>query len=184
MPTELTPRVVANTAREEGLVLEAYRDPKGIWTWSLGIATTGGHNVLVYKDRPQPIDVALRAAIGLIRTRYMPAVLTAFAGRDLTEAQLAGALSFQWRNGTIGRAEWVKAWRSGDLAAARELWMQWTDHGRQINRAKRERALFFDGAWPRDLRVPVWSVAKPSYRPVRPVLTDIMPILQSIMGGR
>lgn len=182
--TELSARAVANTACEEGVVCEAYRDGKGIWTWSMGIATTGGNQVLTFKDRPQSLEAALRAAIALIRAKYLPPVLTAFAGHELTEAQLAGALSFQWRNGTIGKAEWVKAWRAGDVDRARLLFMQWTDHGRQIPRASRERDLFFDGKWRSDFRAPVYAVAKPSYTPVRPVLTEILPILQAIMGGR
>lgn len=40
---KLTPRIVAAIAHEEGLVLEAYRDSVGVWTWALGVTNASGH---------------------------------------------------------------------------------------------------------------------------------------------
>lgn len=164
MANQLTARAVAYLGTEEGLVLEAYRNSKKIWTWAMGIAESGGHPVRQFIDNPQDLETALAASIALIRERYLPAVLRAFAGRELAEHELAAALSFQWRHGHL-TARWVQAVLAGDSAGARALWMQWTDRGRQKPRARRERDLFFDAAWPADLRVPVFPVRKPSYTP-------------------
>jgi GH24 family phage-related lysozyme (muramidase) len=180
----LTPKVVAYLGTEEGLVPEAYLDSKNIWTWSMGIATTGGNDVLQFKDKPQTLTATLAAALGLIRAKYLPPVLRAFAGHTLTENQIAAALSFEWRNGTILTAQWVKDFVAGDIAAARKDIMNWTDHGRQVPRATRERDLFFDAQWPADLRVPVYAVAKPSHKPSVSHLVDVLPILQHLMGAQ
>lgn len=179
----LTPRTVAYLGTEEGLVREAYRDSKGIWTWAMGVAETGGHAVRIYKDNPQTLEAALAASIALIRERYLPAVARAFAGFALAEHQIAAALSFQWRHGHL-KAQWVKAVLAGRTAEARELWMQWTDHGRQVDRARRERDLFFAAKWPADLRVPVYPVRRPSYQPDfgRGVHTDILPLLARLLA--
>ena len=63
----LTPRIVAAVAHEEGLVLEAYKDSVGVWTFGLGMATTGGYDVLRYKDKPVPIEEAVRLSIDAMR---------------------------------------------------------------------------------------------------------------------
>lgn len=180
---ELTPRIVAFVGTEEGVVLEAYRDSKRIWTWAMGVAETGGHPVQPFKDKPQSLEAALTASVALMRSSYLPAVERAFAGCRLSEHQIAAALSFQWRHGHL-KAQWVKAFLAGDNARARTLFMQWTDHGRQIPRATRERDLFFDADWPSDLRVPVIPVRKPSYQPdfSRAVRTDVLPLLAKVLA--
>ena len=184
MPEELrlTPRAVAFVGTEEGLVLEAYKDSKGIWTWAMGVATTGGNDVLQFKDKPQSLEAALKASLGLMQSRYLPAVAKAFAGHPLAENQIAAALSFQWRNGTILTAQWVKDFRAGDIALARRDFMNWCDHGHEIPRCQRECDLFFDAKWPVDLRVPIRKVAKPSYHPAGAVLTDILPALKGLLA--
>lgn len=179
----LTPRSVAYPLTEEGMVLEAYKDSRGIWTWAGGIATTSGFDVLQYKDKPTTLDAALRATIDFMRTRYLPAVAKAFAGHDLTEAQLAAALSFHWNTGAILTAQWVKDFMAGKPTSARADIMQWASHGALTARRTREQKLFFDGVWP-SLNVPVYSVSKPSYRPAGARSIDVMPVLQSILGGQ
>lgn len=181
--SDVTPKAVAYLGTEEGIVCEAYKDSKGIWTWAMGIATTGGNDVMRYKDNPQPLAVALRASVSLIRARYLPPVLRAFAGHNLAENEIAAALSFEWRNGTIESATWVSDYCAGNIDAAERDFMNWTDHGRETDRATRERDLFFSAKWPASLSVPVYQVAKPSYVPVHATFTDVVPVLQSIMGG-
>jgi lysozyme len=183
MTFALTPRAVAYPLSEEGVVLEAYKDNVGVWTWAGGIATTSGFNVAQYKDKPASLDTALRATVDYMRTRYLPAVAKAFAGHDLTEAQFAAALSFHWNTGAILTAQWVKDFMAGKPASARADIMQWASHGALTARRKREAALFFDGVWP-SLSVPVYGIAKPSYHPSGSHSIDALPVLQSILGGQ
>lgn len=192
----LTPRVVALIGHEEGLVREAYLDSAAppVWTWALGVAATSGIDVLQYKDRPQPINMCLKASIDMMRRRYLPDVLDAFGGFPLSEAQLAAALSFHWNTGAIARTAWVSEVVQGEMDSARAfLEAHYTNdrtddginNGTLTARRAREAALFFDSVWPADLRVPIVPVSKPSYRPAfsRAVPTDLMPMLQQIMGG-
>jgi hypothetical protein len=60
--------------------------------------------------------------------------------------------------------------------------MSWTSKGLLTARRTREQALFFDGVWPADLRMPLFDVAKP-YAPVKPRPFDALPTLQQIMGA-
>lgn len=177
----LTARIVAYIGTEEGLVPEMYLDSVHIATWAMGVTSAAGVDVLQYKDNPQPLDVCFRASISLIQSKYLPPVLRAFTGRDLTENQLAAALSFEWNTGAILSATWVKDYVAGKPASAKADIMNWSSHGQLTDRRARERDLFFDGVWP-SLLVPLWSVAKPSYRPVHPVATDVMSVLKSILG--
>jgi lysozyme len=182
--TDLTPRIVAYCCRMEGIVREAYLDnaTPPVWTWAGGITRAAGVDVLAYKDRPAPLETCLRATIDRMRAQYLPEVRRALPG-PLSEVQLAAALSFHWHYGAIARADWVGQWNAGHRDEARAAFMHWTDRGKKLDRAKVERAMFFDGVWPADLRVPVWSVAKPSYRPVKPVSTDILPLLETLMAA-
>lgn len=179
----LTPRIVAAVAHEEGLVLEAYKDSVGVWTWGLGVAATGGHDVLRYKDKPSTIEEAIRASIEAMRSNYLPAVQRAFNGDRLKEHEIAGALSFHWSTGAINRASWVKFWRAGLPDKARASFMSWMKPPEIIHRRRRDASLFFDGVWPSDLRTPVFSVRKPQYTPTRPVPHDLLPMIEQIMGG-
>jgi lysozyme len=179
----LTPRSVAYPLTEEGYVPEAYKDAGGVWTVFGGIATTSGYNVLQWKDKPATLDAGLRATIDFMRERFLPDVARTFAGHALTEAQLAAALSFHWNTGAIGKAQWVKDFLGDNVAAARIDIMQWASHGQLTARRVRERSLFFDGVWP-SMNVPIYAVAKPSYRPVTPRTIDVVPVLQSILGGQ
>ncbi|QQN75048.1 lysozyme [Croceicoccus sp. YJ47] len=123
--TEITPRIAAELIGHEGIVLEAYKDSVGVWTWSVGLAETGGHDVQLYKDNPQTMAAALQAFVRELERTYLPPVLRAFAGKPLSEAQLGAALSFHYNTGAIERAEWVKRYMAGDVAGARAAIMNW-----------------------------------------------------------
>lgn len=181
----LTARAAAEIVGHEAIVQEAYKDSVGVWTWSVGIAATSGFNVLQYKDNPQPIATCLKAYVELLRDKYLPAVLKAFQGHQLTEAQLCAALSFHYNTGAILKASWPKLFLSGEIAKAKSSIMEWRNPPEIVGRRTKERDLFFDGKWTGDGKATVYKVRKPSYTPdwgsaVRvPVLAD----LQALLGG-
>lgn len=182
---KLTPKIVAAVAHEEGLVLEAYKDSVNQWTWALGVTNASGHTVHPrYLDKPTSIERALEVSIWLLENRYLPAVRSAFAGRTLKEHEIAGALSFHWNTGKISTASWVKSYRAGNLTQAEDQYMQWRIPAEIIPRRRRDADMFFDGKWPDLTKTPIWSVHKPSYRPVKPRTMNILPILEQIMGGK
>lgn len=184
---QLTPRIVAYIAHEEGLVPEAYYDsdtPPNL-TWSMGLTAKTGLKVARYLNRPAPLSECLSAAITHMQAQYLPALAKAFAGHTLGDAQIAAALGFHWNTGAIGHADWVAHWRAGDADAARAaLTGNYTQGGALLARRQREAALFFDGRWPNPMLCAVSQVSKPGYHPFKPTAIDIMPALQSIMEGQ
>lgn len=175
MHNDVTARIASEIANDEALVLEAYKDSVGVWTWGVGVTSASGHRVFPrYKDRPQSIERVMEVFVWLLEENYAPAVREAFKGHDLTEAQFGAALSFHYNTGAIKRASndgWVKKFKAGDLSGARRSFMSWNKAGGKINkglvdRRKRETALFFDGKWHNLAGLaPVYGVRKPSYTP-------------------
>lgn len=163
----LSRRVLVELAQHEGVVLEAYKDSKGIWTWGIGVTNASGHGVLRYKDNPQTLERVFEIYEWLLRTKYLPDVLEAFKGFPLSENQLAAALSFHYNTGAIKRASWVKSFLSGNGRRARREFMNWRSPREIIPRREKERDLFFDGVWSnKDGKVTVYEkVNKPSYTP-------------------
>lgn len=168
---KLSERTMLEIAEHEGLVLEAYRDSKGVWTWGFGVTDASGHRVARYRKAPSTIKRAVEIYEWLLRTKYHPEVVRAFGNHHLTEAQEAAALSFHWNTGAIDRADWVKQFRRGEHKQAHREFMNWSSPREIIGRRKAERALFFDGVWTGDGMVtqyqrvhasgtPVWSSAR------------------------
>lgn len=153
----LTTKIITEIAFHEGIVREAYKDSVGVWTWSVGITSASGHSVERYKGNPQPMAKCLDVYVWLLREKYLPAVMRAFEGHDLTEAQLAAALSFHWNTGAIGRASWVKHFMAGNTAKARSSFMVWRKPIEIIPRRRAECDLFFDGTWAGDGTVLEWT---------------------------
>ena len=164
----LTPRILGEILQHEGLAREAYRDSVGVWTWSVGITDASGHKIARYRDNPQSIERCLEVFVWLLETRYLPAVLAAFGAFEPEEHQLAGALSFHYNTGAIGRASWLKRFLAGDADAASKAILDWRRPPEILPRRRRERDLLFDAKWSGDGRVAVYEVAKPRYRPMRP----------------
>lgn len=166
MPYRITPRIAAELISHEGIVREAYRDSVGIWTWSIGITSASGHVVWPrYRDNPQTLRRCFEVYEWVIRTTYLPAVESAFAGHPLNEAQLGAALSFHYNTGGIERAAWVRRWKAGDMSGARRAIMYWRRPPEILPRRRKERALFFDGVWSNTGMGIEYQVHKPSYRP-------------------
>lgn len=159
---KLTKRIVIEVAHHEAVVREAYKDSVGVWTWSVGITSNSGHSVERYIDNPQSLEKCMEVYIWLLREKYLPAVERAFAGVELTEAQVAAALSFHWNTGAIERASWVQRYCGGDEAAARRDIMNWRKPPEIKARRRAERDLFFKGEWSNDGTMTEWTTVKPS----------------------
>jgi lysozyme len=112
-------------------------------------------------------------------------VLHAFAGHELSEAQLAAALSFHYNTGAIGHASWVDFWIEGKAEAARASFMTWDHPSSIVERRQKECGLFFDGRWSGDGRASVIPVLKPSYQPDFRHATrmDVLQPLRALLGA-
>lgn len=162
----LTSRIALEIIGHEAIVRELYLDSENVPTWGIGVTSRSGHDVERYRDNPQTIRRCIEVYIWLLRTRYLPDVLSGFVGRKLTEAQLAAALSFHYNTGAIRKTSWVDLWLEGKTAEARRfLETHYLNDGDLTERRKSEAALFFDGHWSSDGTTTVWPVKKPSYRP-------------------
>jgi GH24 family phage-related lysozyme (muramidase) len=163
--TLLTERTLLEIAEHEGLVLEAYLDSVGVWTWGFGVTTASGHAIGRYLKNRSTIERAVEVYEWLLRTKYLPEVERAFRGHKLTEAQLAAALSFHWNTGAIGKADWVKSFLAGNRNRAWSEFMNYSRPREVIARRKAERALFFDGRWSGDGVVLIYEEVRPNGTP-------------------
>lgn len=146
---KITYKTALELASHEGLVREAYKDSKGVWTWSIGITSASGHSVERYIGKPQTISRCLEVYVWALE-KYAEAVRKAFASKPLNEHQFAAAVSFHYNTGGISRASWVKKWLAGDVEGARAAFMSWSKPKEIIDRREKERDLFFDGKWSND----------------------------------
>ena len=161
----LSNKILVEIASHEGIVLEAYKDVVGVWTWGIGMTNNSGHEVYPrYKDNPQSVARVIELFEWDLTTKYLPDVLHAFDGHDLTENQLAAALSFHYNTGAIRHASWVKSFMAGKIKTARKEIMNWHKPASITVRRQHERDLFFDGTWG-DGHVLVIPVSKPTYHP-------------------
>jgi lysozyme len=162
--------VALEIASHEAIIRQAYKDIVGKWTWSVGLTSATGHNVERYIGKPQTLEKCL-AVYAWALENYAEEVREAFAGRSLTKAQFAAALSFHWNTGKIKTASWVTLWKAGSIAAARKAFMEWNKPAEIIPRRQKECDLFFDGKWSNGgtmieytrltaKSTPVWSSAK------------------------
>lgn len=145
--TKITTKIALEIIQHEAIVRQAYKDSVDVWTWGVGVTNSSGHNVTRYIGNPQPMQKVLEVYIWLLETKYLPAVEEAFFGADITEEQLAAALSFHWNTGAIKKATWVKQFMAGDVIAAKKSFMNYRKPASIIDRRKAERDLFFSGKW-------------------------------------
>lgn len=180
---QLTEKIMLEIIEHEAIVREAYKDSVGVWTWGVGVTDKSGHSVYPrYFEKPQTIKRVLEVYEWLLREKYLPPVLQAFNGHILSEHQLGGALSFHWNTGAIGRADWVRSFRKGNSARARQEFMNWVSPREIIARRKAERDLFFDGRWTSDGLVTLYDVTPnhtPRWSSARQV--DIRPELREVV---
>lgn len=160
----LTKRMVMEVASHEAVVRESYKDSVGVWTWSVGITSASGHKVERYIGDPQPLERCMDVYVWLLRENYLPAVERAFAGHDLSEAQIAAALSFHYNTGGIEKASWVKLFKAGDITGAKRAFMNWRKPPEIVPRRRAERDLFFKGKWSGDGTMTEWTHVKPGGR--------------------
>jgi GH24 family phage-related lysozyme (muramidase) len=181
--TTITPKIMAEIVSHEAIVLEWYKDSKGIGTWGIGVTNASGHSVDRYKDNPQTIERVLEVYAWLLKEKYLPDVLKAFKRRALTEAQLAAALSFHYNTGAILRADWVESWLGGNVRGAAKEFMNWKVPASIIPRREAERDLFFDGTWSGNGVTTIWPVNKPSYSPAwsKGKQVNILPYLEKLV---
>lgn len=166
MTAILTARAALELAGHEALVREWYIDSGGVGTWGIGVTNASGHMVDRYKDNPQTIQRCLEVFVWLVHTRYMGDVEEAFSGHELSEAELAAALSFHYNTGAIKRTDWPRMVLDGDRDGARHfLETHYLNNGLLAKRRHAEASLFFDGVWSGNGRVLVYPVQKPGYQP-------------------
>ncbi|MBS7542996.1 lysozyme [Ancylobacter oerskovii] len=177
--------VALELASHEGLVRQAYKDTRGLWTWSIGITSASGHRVERYIDRPQTLERCLAVYVWLLEQRYVPATGDAFRGRPLSRSQFAAALSFHYNTGAIARASWVRLWLAGDDAMARRAFMEWNRPAPVIPRRQKECALFFDGRWSHDGKITEFTrlTAARTPDPSSAVRRDIRAALAAVLDG-
>ncbi len=179
-----TARAAMELISHEAIVLEAYKDSVGVWTWGIGLTAASGVDPLAFKDKPADMAQVLKAFVTATRRRYVPAVKNAFAGCDLTESQFAAALSFHYNTGAIERTDWVNLWKADKADEARAfLETHYLNGGTLTERRKKEAALFFDNEWSAKNAALVVPVAKPSYLPAfaRARYVDISAALKEAM---
>lgn len=166
----VTYNVALEVASHEAVIRQTYKDSVGKNTWSVGMTSATGHNVDRYIGKPQSIQHCMNLYVWALE-KYALSVNQVFDGYTLTEAQFAAALSFHWNTGAIKKASWVKKWKTGDFAGAREAFMRYNKPKEIIGRRKKERDLFFEGKWSNNgtmaeytkltsKMTPVWSSRK------------------------
>lgn len=163
-------QVALEVASHEAIVRSAYKDTKGIWTWSIGLTNSSGHNVERYIDKPQTLEHCLRIYVWALE-KYANDVRKAFT-KPLSQAQFAAALSFHYNTGAIARATWVKSFNAGKIEQAKKEIMNWKNPPEIIGRRTKERDLFFNGKWSNNGSILEYLVSK-NYQPISPKKINI-----------
>lgn len=127
---QLSDKGLAFLEAHEGVVLKAYRDPVGVWTIGAGLTSASGvvrvtPGLIISREEAGDL---LRQAL---RRNYEPAVASAMPGARQHEAD--AGISFHFNTGAIGRATWVKRWRSKAVPAlVRAGLMAWVKGGGKV----------------------------------------------------
>lgn len=164
----LTVQAACELIDKESIVLEWYLDnaTPPVGTWGVGVTAASGENVLQYKDNPSTLEHALEVFAKVARAKYAPAVFRAFKGYNLSIAQFAAALSFEYNTGKIESTDWVSLVCEGQpIGAESFLKSHYLNGGTLQGRRNDEAALFFHGIWKSDGHANILKVSKPSYHP-------------------
>jgi len=129
------------------------------------VTDSSGHKVQRYKDNPQDIQKCFDISVWLIKEKYLPTVVA--ASPNLTESQLAAALSFHWNSGRYPKY-------AKDFSKSVEI----RNRGTLDKRRQREQDLYYNNVWP-SLRCPVYPVSK-RYNPIfsKGQLIDPLPYIK------
>ena len=137
---------LAFIAGHEGVATKAYRDVAGVWTVGVGHTAAAGAptpRAGLSITRVQAFEILARDVFRF--ERRVDAALGAVG-----QPAFDGAVSFDFNTGAIDRASWVKAYRAGDMTAARLGLMKWVKAGGRtvrglVRRREDEARLIFDG---------------------------------------
>ncbi len=183
MPDKIvTARIACEIGYHEAVIREAYRDSVGTWTWSVGLTNATGHNVERYIDNPQTMEHCLNIYVWALNN-YADAVRQTFDDFPMTEEQFGGALSFHWNTGSIRKASWVDAMKSGDMKDAEARFMLWNRPPEIVQRRKKEADLLFRGIWANDGKMTEYDIHSnhnPNWASGRRF--DALPILEAIIN--
>lgn len=129
MSKTTSPRGRAALKLHEGEVLKAYRDVVGVWTIGVGLTKASG----VVDPKPGMAITSAESDRLLSRAlerNYEPAVNAAMP--TAKQHEFDGAVSFHFNTGAIGRASWVKKWRTGDWAGVKSGLYAWNKGGGKV----------------------------------------------------
>ncbi|MEL7098271.1 MAG: peptidoglycan-binding protein [Pseudomonadota bacterium] len=138
---------VAFIEAHEGVVLNAYRDPVGIWTIGAGLTAASG--VVTPKagmklSRSEATELLMQS----LDKNYEPRVRKAMPGAQ--QHEFDGGVSFDFNTGGIFKASWVARWRAKDSAGVRARIKLWNKAGGRVlaglvRRREEEAELILEG---------------------------------------
>lgn len=137
---------------EEGCVLHAYQDSRGIWT--IGVGNTPAYEGEVWTQAQADHTFATRLA-----NEFEPAVLTA---NPRTQNQMDACVSLAYNIGAPGfvRSTVAKDLKAGDIDGAADGFMMWVIPSELTARRQRERTMFLGEVVPSAAPDPVATTAQ------------------------
>lgn len=171
-------------ASHEAVIRKAYKDSKGVWTWSVGLTSKSGHKVQRYIDNPQSLERCLEVYVWALGN-YAEEVEEVFKDYKITRKQFTAALSFHWNTGSIAEANWVDLWKDGEGAKSYDAFMNWSSPKAIIPRRKKERELFFNGTWSNNGTMTEYTRLTSNYTPVwsSAKTVEVEGILKGLLGS-
>lgn len=176
-------QIAMEVAAHEAVIRQAYKDSVGVWTWSVGLTGATGHDVTRYIGKPATMQKCMDIYVWALEN-YADAVRRAFGNTLLTKEEFAGALSFHWNTGAIGKASWVKHFKAGNKTQARANIMLYNKPAAIIGRRTKERDLIFSGKWSGKGRMTEYTRLTSRHTPVwaSAVSVDVSKELQKAFG--
>ena len=116
---------------EEGEVLRAYKDVKGVWTIGVGLTKASGvvdpkRGMVITKEESRRL---LRQALSQTYEPEVEKTMSLVDGAKVTrprQEEFDAGLSFHFNTGAIGRASWVNLWKTKAstlaIVSAMKLW--------------------------------------------------------------
>lgn len=154
----LSPHGIIELVGHEAIVLNRYKDTKGIWTIGIGHTQNAGipnpHHITGTLSLNEVIDIFIRD-VKSIETRVQKAFT-----RTITQHQFDAAVSFDFNTGAIDRAKWVQHFNCGNIKKSKYAFMQWRKPKEIINRRQYECKLFFEGKYSSTGWVNIYNAGK------------------------